>query len=177
MVSSDSSVDSSEHIYMKTSCLWPSSVGGLGCLFWQRGVHLFRLDSRPPHWHGAPRTHGKPNNKQSGLSSRDGIQQKEFAGRISVAWRNATPLSESRAFPSDGMRRYIWSVLMKSEGSQTQMPSKQGSNNLMSRKCPFSNKTNPHVQISGKDSVWCCAAQMQIHWDFGATRSCLQLCV
>ena len=62
-----------------------------------------------------------------------------------------------RAFPSDGLRRYVLSIpTTTSGGSQPQMPLKQGSNRLpklMSRRCPFSSKTNPHLQIPG-DSFW-----------------------
>ena len=62
-----------------------------------------------------------------------------------------------RAFPSDGSRRYVLSILKTSGGSHAQMPWKQGSNHLqtlMSRKCPFSNKTNPHLQIPGFRVYW-----------------------
>ena len=55
-------------------------------------------------------------------------------------------------FPSDGLRRYGLSILTTSGGSQVQSPLKQGSNQLhtlVSRKCPFSNKTNPHLQPPG----------------------------
>ena len=57
------------------------------------------------------------------------------------------------AFPSDGSRRYGLSIHTTSRGAQAQMPLKQGSNHLqrlMSRRCPFSNKTNPHLQIPGR---------------------------
>ena len=64
-----------------------------------------------------------------------------------------TKLPPNRVFPSDGLRRYVLSILTTSGGSQAQMPLKQGSNHLqtlVSRKCPFSNKTNPHLQPPGR---------------------------
>ena len=62
-------------------------------------------------------------------------------------------LKKLKADPSDGLRRYVLASLTTSGASQTQMPLKQGSNHLqtlMSRKYPFSNQTNPHLQIPGK---------------------------
>ena len=61
-------------------------------------------------------------------------------------------------FPSDGLERYVLSILMTSGGSQAQTPLKRGSNHLqtlMSRKYPFSKKTNPHLQIPSRGGLTC----------------------
>ena len=71
-------------------------------------------------------------------------------------WRDATTVWKNRAFPSDGLRRYVCPFPRHQEDHNPQMPLKQGSNRLpkvMSRRCPFSSKTNPHLEIPGKSSV------------------------